>query len=148
MSAERISKYYADFRDRDVGDLVIKIAPLKNEVPEIRSIGLDPRDKSFNIEFIIENEGAILAFNDKYIEIYLGSCSGKVARIKIHNISNIRDIIVQFHKSVGEFKAQSFKKIKDAATLGEKLGSIGKYDMLERQLLESEDLLKQADNAY
>jgi hypothetical protein len=146
MESDRINKYYSGFMDRDIGELIIKIAPLKNEIPELRSFGRDPRDNSFNIEFVFEGEGLIKAFDDKVIEIYLGNNSGRIGIIKVKNTTNISDIIVEIHKSIGSFKAQSFKRIKEAATLKEKLDNIGRYDMLDRQIRESEDLLNQANN--
>ena len=142
MGAERINKYYSAFINRNVENLVISIAPVKNDIPELRSAGLDPRDNSINIDFVVENEDTIPAFGDDLIEIHLGANSGKIARIKVKNARGIKDIIVQVETSVDKFMNDSFERITSAPSLKEKLKWLGKYDLIERQLRESKDIFQ------
>lgn len=142
MKKERIEKFYSDFLPRTVEGLKISIAPLRNDIPELRSVGFDRRDNSFNIDFETGNEASIQTFKDEFIEICNGANSGKISNITIFNANKFDEIIVHFSSAVEKIIKDSEQKVIESASLKEKLKWVGRFDLIDRQLKESKDILE------
>jgi hypothetical protein len=123
MEKERFEKYYTNFIYRPVGNLVINIAPLRNDIPVLEFVGIDELTKSFIINFKLENENLRKALEDDHIEIHQGANTGKIGKIKVKNVdkNKIRDIVVIIDTTIDKFRKDLFEEIDNLRLMEEKL---------------------------
>jgi hypothetical protein len=146
MEADRLRKYYSRFESREIGDLVINIAPTKNDIPVLEVVGFDEPTRCFVISFKLENENSKLAFRDDILEIHVGMNTNKIAKIVVKNVdrSNIRAITLLFETTLDRFERELLKDVNSISPIEDRLRKIGNYDIIDRQLKETKDIFEES----
>jgi hypothetical protein len=142
--SDRLEKYYQRFINREVGNLRIKIAPTLENIPNIKFVGYDNINKCFLIEFDIgeESKNITKTFSDEHVEIYQGRLTEKIAKI----IIKVDEAAKQKIDVIITVSFDNFTKIYEDyfrhGDLNKRLKRMGQYDIVERQLNESKDMLQ------
>lgn len=144
MEKDRFRKYYSDFKSRTIGELEINIAPTKNDIPFLEFAGFDETSRSFVVIFKLENENSKLGLEDDTLEIHVGMNTNKIAKIVVKNVdrNSLKAKTVSFETTLDKFGRELLEAVTKITPVEDRLRKIGNYDIIDRQLKETKDILE------
>jgi hypothetical protein len=148
VQTDRLAQYYKEFLDREVGELIITIAPVRNDIPRLIFVGHDEASNNYIINFDLLGEQLTRTFSYDRVEILQGSSSDKIGRIVIKDFP-----MSHRQNACTKFVQKAFDKFRESLTAGtgkpldlvHELRRVGRFDIIDRQLKESKDLVASAD---
>ena len=145
-STDRLSRYYEKFLDRNVGNLTISVAPVRDDIPNIKFMGFDELSKCYIIEYDLKAEAIEKKFKTDNVLFYQGSKTDKIGRIviKVQNMNKIEsESMKYFAIAKDQLRSYYHKTTEQTPNLEKKLKWTGRFDIIDRQLSESSELIDQ-----
>jgi hypothetical protein len=139
---ERIKRYYFQAIARDIGHgMVVRIAPLPHDVPEIES-ARTTKEGNLLITFATGDREFKTVFSDNNLEIEIGLTTQQLARIRI-KAPDVKGVLVEIHEQFATLRRQFLEKVRNISDPRAKLREVGRADIVERQLDESEAVINE-----